>query len=88
VTLVEKNLSLFSDGVIIGRFIPPARPPRHSVKAIICLLTVLLLFASVARADDIKLADGKTVFHNAKIISQDAASVTIKHSTGVARDDP
>jgi hypothetical protein len=38
------------------------------------VLTILALSASIALADDITLADGKTVFHKAKIISQDAAS--------------
>lgn len=47
----------------------------------ICARAVL----SAVLADDIKLADGKTVYHNAEIISSDAASVTIKHSTGIAR---
>jgi len=47
----------------------------------------VLLFFSTAqlRADDITLVDGKTVYHNAKIINYDAASVTIKHSAGIAR---
>jgi hypothetical protein len=44
----------------------------------------ILAVASAVSADDIKLADGKTVYHNAKITSSDAASVTIKHSTGIA----
>jgi len=47
-------------------------------------LILIVCFASIAMADDITLSDGK-VLHNAKIISQDAASVTIKHSTGIAR---
>jgi len=38
-----------------------------------------------ALADDITLADGKTVFYNAKIVGQDEVSVTIKHSAGIAR---
>ena len=42
-------------------------------------------FGLITRADDIKLADGKTIFHNAVITSSDAASVTIRHSTGIAR---
>jgi hypothetical protein len=48
------------------------------------ITTLLLLVVAIVRADDITLEDGK-VLHNAKIMSQDAASVTIKHSTGIAR---
>jgi hypothetical protein len=44
------------------------------------VITALLLFVVSMAADDITLVDGKTVFHNAKIISHDAQSVTIKHS--------
>ena len=44
-----------------------------------------IFLAATAVADDIKLADGKTVFRNATIVSSDAASVTIKHSAGIAR---
>jgi hypothetical protein len=53
------------------------------MKILVYVIPVLL--AVTVRADDITLADGKTVFHNAKIVSQDAASVTIRHSTGIAR---
>ena len=53
------------------------------MKILIYVIPVLL--AVTVRADDITLVDGKTVFHNAKIVTQDAASVMIKHSTGLAR---
>ena len=53
--------------------------PRKTTIAILAALSV-----SLALADDITLSNGK-VLHNAKIINQDAASVTIKHSTGIAR---
>jgi hypothetical protein len=53
------------------------------MKILIYVIPVLL--AVTVRADDITLVDGKTVFHKAKIISQDAASVMIRHSTGLAR---
>lgn len=51
----------------------------------ILIYVIPALLAVTVRADDITLADGKTVFHNAKIVSQDAASVTIRHSVGIAR---
>jgi hypothetical protein len=53
------------------------------MKILVYVIPVLL--AVTVCADDITLADGKTVFHNAKIVSQDAASVTIRHSAGIAR---
>jgi hypothetical protein len=53
------------------------------MKILVYIIPVLL--ALTVRADDITLADGKTVFHKAKIISQDSASVMIKHSTGLTR---
>jgi hypothetical protein len=55
------------------------------MKTLVYLITALLLFVVSMAADDITLVDGKTVFHNAKIINDDAQSVTIKHSTGIAR---
>jgi hypothetical protein len=54
------------------------------IKSALIAFYVGAAFQSVV-ADDITLSDGKTVFHNATIVSQDAASVTIKHSVGVAR---
>lgn len=48
-------------------------------------MSVAVLSTAAVRADDIKLDDGKTVYHNAVITSYDAASVTIRHSTGLAR---
>jgi hypothetical protein len=69
------------------------RSRRKTAKVIHSLLTMrptilyigAIFLAATAGADDIRLADGKTVFHNATITSSDAASVTIKHSAGVAR---
>src|SRR5881392_4002327 len=55
------------------------------MKPFVYFLMAALLCTVAIRADEITLTDGKTVFHNAKIISQDTGSVQIKHSRGIAR---
>jgi len=49
-----------------------------------CITALLFCVAPSVRADDITLTNGKTL-HNAKITSSDAATVTIKYSTGIIR---
>jgi hypothetical protein len=47
-------------------------------------IIITFLLQLIASADDIKLPSGP-IYRNAKIIRSDAASVTIQHSSGIAR---
>jgi len=76
----ERKPAAFSERRLIEVF--ANQREKKKMKTLVYLIAVLLPFATPIHADDITLADGKTIFHNAKIISHDAASVSIKHSTG------
>lgn len=56
---------------------------QESMKLIIACCAAAFLLPITAFAEDITLTDG-TTYHNTKITNQDAATVTIKHSTGIA----